>query len=75
MRVVTLTAVDDAGTPLQVEVTRKRVKNLNLHVHANGRVTLSAPTHASEAVIRDFLERKSAWIAQHVAALGKTRSP
>lgn len=67
MQVVTLTAADDAGTPLQVEVTRKRVKNLNLRVHADGHVTLSAPIYASEAAIRDFLERKSAWIAQRVA--------
>lgn len=52
---------------IPVTVTRKRIKNLNLRVHPDGSVSLSIPQRVSLARAQDFLDRRSAWIAAHVA--------
>ena len=52
---------------IPVTVTRKRVKNLNLHVHPDGSVSLSIPQRVPLARAQDFLDRRSSWIAAHVA--------
>lgn len=57
---------DGAGT-VEVAVTRKRVKNLNLRVGRGGQVRMSAPLGTPDAAIRAFLERRAEWIAAHVA--------
>lgn len=57
---------DGAGT-VEVAVTRKRVKNLNLRVGRGGQVRMSAPLGTPNAAIRAFLERRARWIAAHVA--------
>ncbi len=62
----TLSITTPSGGSIAVEVTRKRVKNLNLRVRSDGSVTLSAPARASNARIQDFLERHAAWICKHV---------
>lgn len=54
--------VDGLETP--VSVVRKRVKNLNLRVRADGTVTLSIPQHLPLARAQEFLERKGSWIAE-----------
>ena len=54
------------GWTAPVTVTRKRVRNLNLRVHADGSVTLSIPWRTSEAAAREFLDRKSGWIRESV---------
>lgn len=51
-----------------VAVERKRVRNLNLRVRADGSVYLSIPMRARKADAQDFLMRRSGWIAQHVRA-------
>lgn len=60
----TIITTPAAGIP--VEVRRKRVKNLNLRVRADGTVVLSIPLHASMATTRAFAARKEPWIARHV---------
>ena len=51
--------VDD----LEVWVTRKRVKNVNLRVRADdGRVAVSAPPRTSDAFIAGFVRQKRPWI-------------
>ena len=60
----TIITTPAAGIP--VEVWRKRVKNLNLRVRADGTVVLSIPLHASMAAVRAFVARKEPWIARHV---------
>ncbi len=45
-------------------VTRKRVKNLNLRVRDDGRVTVSAPYRVPEGMITSFVEEKSHKIAE-----------
>lgn len=52
------------GLEIPVSVVRKRVKNLNLRVRADGTVTLSIPQHLPLARAQEFLERKGSWIAE-----------
>lgn len=54
------------GLEIPVEVTRKSVKNLNLHVRSDGTVTLSIPLRTPHAYAQAFLDRKAAWIAERV---------
>lgn len=54
------------GFEIPVNVVRKRVKNLNLRVRADGTVTLSIPQHLPLARAREFLDRKGEWIAERV---------
>lgn len=54
------------GLEIPVNVVRKRVKNLNLRVRADGTVTLSIPQHLPLARAREFLDRKGEWIAERV---------
>ena len=54
------------GLEIPVNVVRKRVKNLNLRIRADGTVTLSIPQHLPLARAREFLDRKGEWIAERV---------
>lgn len=54
------------GLEIPVSIVRKRVKNLNLRVRADGTVTLSIPQHLPLARAREFLDRKGGWIAERV---------
>ena len=54
------------GLEIPGSVVRKRVKNLNLRVRADGTVTLSIPQHLPLARAQEFLERKGSWIAERV---------
>ena len=47
---------------ISVQLTRKRVKNINLRVSREGRVDVSYPWHTSEAAAIAFVESKSDWI-------------
>lgn len=58
--------LDIDGLEIPVSVVRKRVKNLNLRVRADGTVTLSIPQHLPLARAQEFLERKGSWIAERV---------
>lgn len=44
------------------ELIRKKVKNINLHVKADGRIIVSANNRVSKKYIEDFLLRKADWI-------------
>lgn len=55
---------------LAVQVTRKSIKNLNLHVKPpDGRVEVSAPLYAGDAYISAFVREKRAWIEARRAEL------
>lgn len=60
-----ITVPTPAG-PVDVAVERKRVKNLNLRVHRDGRVSLSIPHRAPRATAESFLARRAGWIAEHL---------
>lgn len=62
-----LTLPTPAGT-IPVVVERKRVRNFNLRVRADGSVHLSMPLHARLSDAEDFLMRRRDWIASHVQA-------
>lgn len=48
---------------IEVQVSRKKVKNFNLYVSApEGKVKITVPFSAKESDIRDFLNAKSSWI-------------
>lgn len=55
-----------AGT-VPVRVTRKRVRNFNLRVRADGSVWLSMPQRATLAAAQDMLERHATWVERRVA--------
>ena len=55
---------------IEFELTRKRVKNINLRIHPpDGRVTVSAPPRTSEAQIAEFVAAKADWIRRHQARI------
>lgn len=58
--------VTTSGASIPVVVTRKRVKNLNLRVKADGSVSLSIPATTSLRAAQAFLDRRAAWIAAHL---------
>ncbi len=49
---------------MDVQLTRKRVKNINLRVRSDGTVAVSAPHAVSLAEIERFLCDKQAWVAR-----------
>ena len=58
---------------IEVRLSRKRVKNLNLRISRDGsHVDVSAPSWVSEDEVRDFVRRKAAWIESHLAQAADT---
>lgn len=58
---------------IEVRLSRKRVKNLNLRISRDGsHVDVSAPSWASEDEVRGFVRRKAAWIESHLAQAADT---
>ena len=52
---------------LEVWVTRKRIKNINLRVKPPaGRIEVSAPYHTSDASIANLVREKRRWIDANV---------
>ena len=47
---------------LPVRLVRKRIKNVNLRVKADGQVEVSAPLHAADAFVASFVREKRPWI-------------
>ncbi len=64
----------EAGT-LTYELCRKRVKNLNLRVRADGSIAVSAPAGVAVAAVDEFVRRKAGWIAQVEQKLADRRLP
>lgn len=52
---------------IQFELKRKRVKNINLRVHADLRVTVSAGPKVPLKEIKAFVHSKANWILRHLA--------
>ncbi len=65
-----ISTIDVEG--MEVEVTRKSIKNLYLKVSpATGRIRVSAPVHASDRVIQQFVNSQKNWIEKQLSK--KTR--
>lgn len=58
---------------IEVRLSRKRVKNLNLRISRDGsHVDVSAPPWVTEDEVRGFVQRKTAWIESHLAQAADT---
>ena len=58
---------------IEVRLSRKRVKNLNLRIARDGsHVDVSAPSWVSDSEVEAFVRSKSAWIASHMAQAAQT---
>ncbi|MFU0826111.1 MAG: DUF45 domain-containing protein [Lachnoclostridium sp.] len=51
---------------ISYEIVRKKVKNINLHIKADGRVYVSANKRVSKKYIEDFLLQKADWIEKNL---------
>jgi predicted metal-dependent hydrolase len=52
---------------IEIEVTRKRVKNLNIRIYPSaGRVAMSIPKRTDLSVAEDFARKKFSWIKKHL---------
>ena len=54
---------------MEIIVTKKRIKNINLRIDRQGVVKVSAPMRCSLQRIHDFLTEKEDWITTHVAKI------
>lgn len=57
------------GTQIQYTVTRKRVKNINIHINEKCEVSVSAPYKADIERITAFVESKAGWIIKNTTAI------
>ena len=52
---------------IEIEVTRKRVKNLNIRIYPSaGRVAMSIPKRTDLSTAEDFARKKYSWIKKHL---------
>lgn len=61
------------GVP--IELTRKRIKNINLRIGSDGRVKMSVPYKYSNTIIQRFLQEKSVWIFNHLNQMSIPQTP
>jgi predicted metal-dependent hydrolase len=61
---------------LVIEVTRKRIKNLNMRIHPpDGRVSVSVPLRADDEAVRQWVLTKWDWIQRQQAKLATLPQP
>lgn len=56
-------------TNINIELTRKNIKNIILKITPDGKVLLSAPKKASEKILKEFLTKKESWIREKLKML------
>jgi predicted metal-dependent hydrolase len=54
---------------IDIHLSRKRIKHINLRIDAEGKVKVSAPMRCALTTIARFLQEKKDWIIQHRARL------
>lgn len=59
------------GIVLEYTLTRKKVKNINLRIHPDGEICLSAPQRMTVAEIDAFVTQKAEWIIRHLAEMDR----
>ena len=55
------------GIPIEYELQRKTVKNINLRIKADRTIFVSANTRVSEKIIEEFIESKKEYILNALA--------
>ena len=66
-------SVEIKGRRLEYELTRKKVKNINMRIRPDGSVAVSAPPGEPLQHIEDFVASKAALILSAIAALEEQR--
>ncbi len=61
------------GKKLRYDLLRKKVKNINLRIKANGEITVSAPRAVPLAVIENFLAEKEDFILRALSRFEKMK--
>lgn len=56
-------------TNIDIELTRKNIKNIILKITPDGKVLLSAPKNTSEKILKEFLIKKEGWIREKLKVL------
>ncbi|RUR13393.1 M48 family metallopeptidase [Legionella septentrionalis] len=56
---------------MEIELERKRVKNINLRINARGQIKVSAPIFCTDESILNFLQNKQEWIRKHYLRFSK----
>lgn len=59
---------------IDIEIYRKKIKNINLRIYPNGSVKVSAPYSAKNKDIERFLKQKADWIYSNIEKLEKRRA-
>lgn len=59
---------------IQVVVTHKRVKNINMRVGSDGQARMSVPAHMTKQQVEAVLQERADWLRQHVGQ-AKERQP
>ena len=62
-------AIRYCGIRIEYELERKAVKNLNIRLHPDGRICVSAPRRVEVAQIDAFVEKKAEWLIRHLAEM------
>ena len=62
------------GIDIEYELSRKKVKYINLRVNKYGKVVVSAGANVPFDVIEDFVQSKAFWIITHLAEIEKIKS-
>jgi len=62
------------GIPIEFELTRKQVKNINIRINEDGIISVSAGKSVPVAEIKDFVESRADWIIRSLAELERYNS-
>lgn len=58
---------------LEIEVVRKRVKNVNYRVGAGGQARMSVPWHVSRARAEQYARARIDWFREHIERVGSSQ--
>jgi len=62
------------GIPIEFELTRKQVKNINIRINEEGVISVSAGKRVPESEIKGFVESRAEWIIRNLAELERYNS-
>ena len=62
------------GIPIEFELTRKQVKNINIRINEDGIISVSAGKSVPVADIKAFVESRAEWIIRNLADLERYNS-
>ena len=63
------------GKSIPYELTRKKIKNMNIRISPKGEVRMSVPQWVSERAAESFLQEKAAWVTASLARWEASQTP